>query len=178
MKLSILINALNPYINQLIETVITFLKPQNKFDLVEIETALATDLPLIEYDQGKMQQMLVNLIFNAVDAVSELDGKKRICVKSSLSPTDDSAINISVLDNGPGVPENKVELLFIRRFTTRRKGHGIGLITCQKLIEAHQGEISYKYDNGAIFEIKLPKSQAILDDITEVQPESSGSPVG
>ena len=77
------------------------------------------------------------------------------------------AIQIEVSDNGPGVPPEKEPKLFNRRFTTKRQGHGIGLVTVRKIIDAHQGQVGYSFDGGAVFTILLPVESQRSDNETE-----------
>lgn len=164
-------NFVKADVNQLIQTVITFLKPQNKFDGIIFETNLATDIPLVKLDQGKIQQVLVNLINNSAEAMVKIDREKRL--KLSTSYTEEEGmprVIISVSDSGDGIPENKRDILFDKRFTTKRKGHGIGLITCYKLVQAHKGTIEYIVDKGARFDIELPVCQ--FEETVTVQANS------
>ncbi len=144
-------------INQLIENVIAFLKPQNRFDSVELKTELSTELPLIKIDIAQIQQLLINLIYNSAEAIQSLEGEKQISLRSSfVKHGNEKFVQIDIKDNGTGVPEEKKDVLFEKRFTTKRKGHGIGLVTCKKIVDGHVGTIEYKYDNGALFSFKLP----------------------
>jgi len=144
-------------LNQIVENVVAFLKPQNRFDSVEISTELAGDLPVLMLDQGQVQQLLVNLIYNAADSLAKVEGEKRIEIITSSSTTPDgSKVQVEVRDSGPGVVPDRVGVLFKDRFTTKRKGHGIGLITCRKIADNHRGDISYRTDNGAVFTVSFP----------------------
>ncbi len=147
-------------LNQVVQNVVAFLKPQNKFDQVRIETRLSSDLPLVEHDAGQIQQLLVNLVNNAADAVAEIEGERlvEIATVRTVKEEGDWAV-IVVSDNGPGVTKEKESLLFEKRFTTKRRGHGIGLITCRRIVEAHQGGIRYEYRDGARFTAELPVKQ-------------------
>jgi PAS domain S-box-containing protein len=143
--------------NQIVESVVNFLKPQNKFDTVEVTTELSTDVPVVYVDTSQVQQLLVNLVYNAAEALGDKTGERQIRV--SMSPatiSDQSAVQIVVRDNGPGVARDKEHLLFKNRFTTKRRGHGIGLITCRKIVDNHGGTISYEYCDGAVFSVVLP----------------------
>lgn len=151
-------------INQLIETVLTFLKPQNKFDKIDISTKLSTDLPLVDIDPGQIQQLIVNLVYNAADVLHEHEGDKKIQISSHVLNSSEGSTNeieVRVCDSGPGVAEDRVEDLFSKRFTTKRKGHGIGLITCQRIANAHSGRMVYSKKIGACFAIQLPVVQVI-----------------
>ncbi|MEE8149514.1 MAG: HAMP domain-containing sensor histidine kinase, partial [candidate division Zixibacteria bacterium] len=68
-------------------------------------------------------------------------------------------IRIEINDNGSGVPKEKREKLFMERFTTKSKGHGIGLITCRRIVDAHGGSVGYDFTDGTTFYIELPQSQ-------------------
>ncbi len=144
-------------LNQLVENVLAFVKPQNKFDMIEWETALAPDLPSAQVDAGQVQQLLVNLVYNAAAAMETIDGPRRIRIHTRTSTLDGArSVRVEVKDSGPGVPVEREASLFVSRFTTKKKGHGIGLITCRKIVDAHQGKIEYRTDSGAVFAFELP----------------------
>ena len=157
-------------LNQVVQNVIAFLKPQNKFDTVTINTRLSTDLPLVEHDAGQIQQLLVNLVNNAAEALIETDGERVIEIATTLAIKDQSDFaRIVVSDTGPGVLKNKEALLFEKRFTTKPRGHGIGLVTCRRITDAHHGVIRYAYRDGAVFTVELPVRQpAIAGDHSHV----------
>lgn len=153
-------------LNQLVANVLAFLRPQNKFDDIHLGSELSADLPLVYVDSSRIQQLLVNFIYNAADAVGEVLGERLITVRTEVvQGTSTPFARVEVIDNGPGVVEDKQALLFHRRFTTKRKGHGIGLITCRKIAELHGGRIGYHFRNGAIFSCEVP-----------VKPVRSGEP--
>ena len=144
-------------VNQLVETVIAFLKPQNRFDRIDVKTDLSTDIPLVELDSGQIEQLLVNLLYNAADALEEQGDARSITIKTELNEQGEpKRIALKVIDNGPGVLPEKEQLLFRKRFTTKRRGHGIGLITCQRIVDTHDGRISYEKADGAVFAVELP----------------------
>jgi PAS domain S-box-containing protein len=147
-------------LNQVAENILAFLKPQNRFDNIKFETWLSSELPLIEFDPAQIQQLLMNFVFNAADALEEVSGEKRVKLISRLVTCEGCRYaRVEVYDNGPGVPEDKRSILFKQRFTTKRKGHGIGLITCRKMVEAHHGRIGYTYADGSVFHFELPVEQ-------------------
>jgi len=157
-------------VNQLVENVLAFLKPQHKFATINLETDLAEDISYAEIDISQIQQLLVNLIYNSADSLSEIDGDKSIrVITSNYSKNNNERIVIKVHDNGPGVPDENIESMFRKRFTTKRHGHGIGLITCQRLVESHGGSIRYSFNKGAVFTVELPvkRSSVIRDDVVE-----------
>ena len=144
-------------LNQLVENVLAFLKPQNKFDNIEFDLRLSAEIPLVELDPGQVQQLLVNYIFNAADAVKVNEGEKKIAITTSTVTVDgEKYTRVEVGDNGPGLPEEKQKVLFQKRFTTKRKGHGIGLVTCRKIAEAHAGKVGYHKTDLASFYFDIP----------------------
>lgn len=143
------------HINQIIENVLAFVRPQKKYAGIEIKTSLNPDIPSFDADSGKLQQLIVNLLSNSCDAVAGKEGEKRVGITTRM--TDDSKrIRVEVTDNGPGVNEDRIPSLFQNRFTTKRKGHGIGLITCRRIVEAHQGRAGYDFTGGTMFYVELP----------------------
>jgi len=155
-------------INQLVENTVAFLKPQNRFDNVEITTTLSPHLSLVEIDVAQIQQLLVNLLYNAAEALQDRPGQKKIWITTSVAGEGSAkSVQIEIRDNGPGVAEDKKEQLFTKRFTTKRKGHGFGLITCRKIVEAHNGRIAYRKEEGATFCFDVPiKRQGVTDSST------------
>lgn len=152
-------------LNQVIENVIAFLKPQNKFDTIDVTTSLGLDLPLVSADSGQIQQLLVNIINNAADSLLGDKKKGRIEVRTLHRQTaaGDFA-RLEIQDDGSGVKEDKVPYLFGKRFTTKRRGHGIGLVTCRKIVEAHSGQIGYEFHDGAMFWIEIPVTPRVPAD--------------
>jgi PAS domain S-box-containing protein len=165
-------------VNQLVENIIAFLKPQNRFDSISIGTELSTDITLLDLDPGQIQQLLVNLIYNASEVLLQQEGEKRVTVRTSRVTADGrNWAQVEVKDNGPGVPAAKEADLFKTRFTTKRKGHGIGLITCRKIVENHGGEIGYRFDNGAVFYFRIPVERRVQSEVQiEGEPAQQESP--
>jgi len=164
-------------INQIVENVITFLKPQNRFDVVDVVKELSTEISVLRVDLGQIQQLLVNLIYNAAEAVAANEGEKRIHVVTSPVEVDGTpGVQITVRDNGPGVVKNKEKLLFNTRFTTKARGHGIGLITCNRIVENHGGNITYEAKEGAVFSVFLPVVKE-TEELVETFSNATGQPV-
>ena len=148
-------------LNQLIQNVVAFLEPQNRFDFVDVDLVLAKDLPPVEFDIGQIQQVLVNTIYNAAEALVDIEAEKKVTITTQIVAQETGSIaRVSIHDSGPGVAPDKVELLFNKRFTTKPRGHGIGLITCKRILDTHHGAISYVYQNGARFVFEMPVVQA------------------
>ncbi len=122
---------------------------------VEISAALAPDLPRRRGDPRLLEQVLVNLIANAVQAMGNSDGDRRIDVSSSV---EDGSIVLRVADTGPGVPAPLRDRIFDPFFTTRKGGHGIGLAFSHRVVSEHGGKMSVGAGRlgGAEFRIDLP----------------------
>ncbi|MCK4460562.1 MAG: PAS domain S-box protein [candidate division Zixibacteria bacterium] len=142
-------------LNQLIQNMLAFLEPQNRFDGIEFVTELSAELPLVELDQNQIQQTLVNLIQNAADALVDSRDPKKIRVCTQRLPRG-NCVRVAVIDNGPGVGAEFESSLFEKRFTTKRKGHGYGLVTCRRIIDKHNGRIGYVHDAATEFFFEIP----------------------
>lgn len=161
-------------LNQLVENVVAFLKPQNRFSSIEFKSELSTELPPIRVDASQIQQLLVNLIYNSSEAMDSQSGIKRISIRTLPGKSDSiGTVRIEVQDNGPGVPQKALPSLFKTRFSTKREGHGIGLVSCQRIVEIHDGKISYQYHQGAKFSIELPLSEGQRSSISDDVPGNS-----
>ncbi len=158
-------------VNQIVENVIAFLRYQNRFDGVDWVVQLRPDLPMAEIDDARVQQVLVNLLYNAAEAVGEIEGNHVLTVTTCPGVHGKTpVVHVDVIDNGPGVQKDKETLLFRSRFTTKKKGHGFGLMTCRKLVEQHGGWIGYQFESGAHFWFELPLAQS------EVSRDSTAAP--
>jgi signal transduction histidine kinase len=127
-------------LNAVVSDVVTFIQVQKRFAGTQVAIDLNPALPMIELDTDQITQMLLNFLNNAADAIRQAgrsDG--RITVKTDLK---DSTILLSVADNGVGIPPNVKEKLFRTHLTTKREGHGYGLVTCAKILEHHRAKIS------------------------------------
>ena len=121
---------------------------------VSIRTDLAADLPKITADRVQLQQVLMNLMLNGIEAMKETGGV--LMVKSGLD--EDSQIEISVNDTGPGLSPGKAEQIFDAFFTTKPQGSGMGLAISKSIVESHGGRIWANGDGGrgATFHFTLP----------------------
>ncbi len=128
---------------------------------VQIKTELAPDLPLINVDAGRLRQVLHNLIKNSMQS---MEGRSSgsigsIFVSTRLRDEQDlEAIEICVVDDGDGIPEEILEQIFEPGVTTKGRGSGLGLAIVKKIIEEHSGVIYVKNrpEGGASFIIQLP----------------------
>jgi len=117
---------------------------------------LAADLPRIMGDRVQLQQVLMNLIVNSIDAVKEADGARELAVKSQR--TEKEEVLVSVSDTGVGLPPEQREKIFNAFFTTKPHGTGMGLRISRSIVESHGGRL-WAADNsprGANFCFTLP----------------------
>jgi len=122
---------------------------------VSVQTKLASDLPLIVADRVQLQQVLMNLMINGIDAMKAVDGPRQL----TLGTQNDSneQLLISVEDTGIGLPPNQADQIFNAFFTTKEHGTGMGLRISRTIIEAHGGRLwaTDNYPRGASFHFTL-----------------------
>jgi len=119
---------------------------------IELTKKLDGELPEVEIDPDQIQQVLVNIITNAVQAMPE-GGKLTIVAREK-----DKFVEVEVADTGCGIPQESVNKIFDPLFTTRAKGIGLGLAVCKSIIDRHEGNITVKskVGKGTTISIKLP----------------------
>jgi signal transduction histidine kinase len=124
---------------------------------VSVRTQLAEGLPLIQADRVQLQQVILNLIINAVEAMSGIgEGPRELLISTGRSAS--NGILVSLRDSGPGLDPKNVDRLFEAFYTTKAEGMGIGLSICHSIIEAHGGRMwaSANEPRGAVFQFTLP----------------------
>ncbi|HSM22456.1 MAG TPA: ATP-binding protein, partial [Rubrivivax sp.] len=123
---------------------------------VALATSLAPDLPPLEGDRVQLQQMLLNLIVNAADAMKTLPESERVMTISSALEA--GMIRLCVTDRGPGIPAEAMVKLFEPFWTTKAEGMGIGLAVCRSIVAAHHGTLDVENapEGGAAFCARLP----------------------
>src|ERR1700686_530288 len=107
-------------------------------------------------DRVQLQQVLMNLMINGIEAMKDVDGQRELAVKSELS--EDKQPRVSVSDTGVGLPPQQADLIFGAFFTTKRDGTGMGLRISRSIVESHGGRL-WATDNsprGATFHLLLP----------------------
>ena len=118
---------------------------------------ISEDLPQVQADPVQLQQVLLNLIRNAIDAMAGCPNRDA-GIRIAAQATEDDDVLISVEDSGPGIPEEIATTLFDPFFTTKKHGLGIGLSFSKSIIEDHGGDLSFGpgRSGGTIFSVKLP----------------------
>jgi len=142
-------------INEIIQEVITLLRNELKRNRIQLRTELAANLPRVQGDAVQLQQVLINLIMNAVEAMrlsTEQPGKLLI-----RSAKNSDGIFVQVQDSGPGIEPELADGIFEPFFTTKADGIGMGLSISRSIIESHGGQLSLvSASQGALFQFTLP----------------------
>lgn len=145
-------------LNKIVRSTLSLVSHKAKLANVEVETRLQEDLPNIPCDNSQIQQVSLNLVMNALEAIQH-KGPGRVEVVTALSAERDSVL-LTVTDNGEGIPPENLTKIFDPFFTTKPegKGVGLGLAVLYGIVEAHGGEVDVKskVGEGTTFTIKLP----------------------
>ena len=152
--------------NDLIKDAIGLAEQSAKYSKITIHTHLEENIPFIQASQTEIQQVFLNLINNAVDAMDNKGGGT-INITSRL---DEDAIVVDFADNGPGIHRNNLARIFDPFFTTKPvgKGTGLGLSICYGIIKKMGGEIQVKsvVDEGTTFSIRIPIPKNLLEELS------------
>jgi signal transduction histidine kinase len=144
-------------VNKLISDVVTGFQEDLEQHGITASVKLQEDLPKIVAHKGQLQQVLINLIRNAIEAMqADRNDPRALQVRSSLDGND--KIIMSIEDSGPGIDPQHAENIFDAFVTTKSAGMGLGLALCRMIIERHSGELSVSsaHPRGSIFRIVLP----------------------
>ena len=143
-------------LNQVVDRCVRLVQHQTELNNVQLQTQLAEDLPQVQCDAAQIEQLLLALIMNAVDA---LPHGGNLWVRSRMVP-EIGAVQLDVQDDGVGIPESILPNLFEPFFTTKERGHGVGLglAISKGIVERHRGRIDVdsKPGQGTRFTITLP----------------------
>jgi two-component system sensor kinase FixL len=147
-------------INEVVEDVLKLIRSDLINQKVTVDTQLARNLPMVTGDPVQLQQVLVNLVVNACDAMTSCNTpERRLLIRTGIE-NGSSAVIVSVTDRGDSIPREKLEQIFEPFFTTKEKGMGLGLSVCRTIIAAHRGKLwaTNNADCGATFHFSLPIS--------------------
>jgi C4-dicarboxylate-specific signal transduction histidine kinase len=148
--------ARNPIdINELIFTVLVIVRHELLKHGVELRTELDESLPALEGDRVQLQQVVLNLVMNAIEAM-QTGAPRKLSIRSCVSEPD--FVHVAVEDTGTGIDPSNHDHVFDPMFTTKERGMGLGLSICHSIIESHNGRIwvTQGIDKGSIFQFKLP----------------------
>ncbi len=147
-------------LNELVRRTVDFVRPQNRFDGIHFKITPDPILPMVNVDPAQLQQVFINLLTNAADALTEVDRPvKKIFVETHYDPGA-QRVQVSFSDNGPGVPDANLNRIFEPHFTTKVTGHGFGLSTAFRIAANHRGLIRAANlpGGGASFLLDLPNA--------------------
>ena len=143
-------------INEMISEVIALTRGDLSKNEILVRMELAEDLPLIRGDRVQLQQVILNLIVNAIEAMSQTaDGPRDLLISAK---SEANSIRIAVQDSGPGLPQAGIERVFEAFYSTKPAGLGMGLSICRSIVEAHGGRLwaTPNQPRGAVFYMTLP----------------------
>ncbi len=147
-------NLKNVYVRDLFETMYSLMHPTLNQKGIEMEIVLKDPELIIEVDASLIEQVLINLIVNAIEAVKEVP-HPRIILTAYVSDTTMPAIKVS--DNGTGISEEVMNNIFIPFFSTKKNGSGIGLSLCKQIMMLHKGKINVQSvpEQGTVFTLQF-----------------------
>jgi C4-dicarboxylate-specific signal transduction histidine kinase len=149
-------------VNDVVKAVAHMVRGDAAAQSCKIELSLTQDLPAVEGDPTQIQQVLINLVRNAFDAMRDAPPSRRV-VDIATAYNGDSTIGVAVRDYGSGISETMPERLFEQFFTTKDEGLGMGLAIVRSIIEAHGGSVAAENANGggARFCFRLPINEGV-----------------
>ncbi len=144
-------------LNAVVEEALRDLRRRGAPDEIVMQVELAPDLPMILGDGGQLQEIVINLVQNAIEALATVNVYRRF-LKISTSGQNGDAIVLTVEDTGPGIDPSKAGAIFDAFVTTKSRGMGLGLAICRMIVERHNGEISVDPvdPHGSSFRVILP----------------------
>jgi len=162
-------------LKRLIEDLLFSLKAQMRFKEILFTTDIDGMIPNLNMDVGQIQQVFLNLLNNAADALEERDTaerqrdpqtayEKRLGISARLDREQERLV-VEISDNAAGIDEETLGKLFQPHFTTKESGHGLGLANCKKIVARHNGELTVRstVGVGSVFRIVLPLNRENAD---------------
>jgi NO-binding membrane sensor protein with MHYT domain/two-component sensor histidine kinase len=143
-------------VNEVIREMIVLLHSEVAQCSISVRTELAADLPEVMGDRVQLQQVIMNLIGNSIDAMKDMDGTRELAIKSQ--PAENDHLMVSVSDTGVGLPPRQADQIFNAFFTTKPHGTGMGLSISRSIVDSHGGRL-WATDNdpcGTSFHLILP----------------------
>jgi PAS domain S-box-containing protein len=144
-------------LNEAVREVLLLVHSEISKNRVSLEARLTEGLAGIHGDRVQLQQVVMNLILNAIEAMSSVEaGGRKLVISTQHVPPD--SIGLGVLDSGPGIDPGRLDRVFDAFYTTKSKGVGMGLAICRSIIQAHGGRLwaGANEPRGAVFQLTLP----------------------
>jgi C4-dicarboxylate-specific signal transduction histidine kinase len=144
-------------LNELIQETVALMQLELTRKQVSLQTVLASELPRIPGDRVQLQQVLLNLVVNALDSMSAVTGRPR-CLRICTDCPEPETVQVAVQDTGTGITPQETEKLFEPFYTTKPDGMGMGLAISRSIVEAHGGRLWATPNDGcgATFQLTLP----------------------
>jgi signal transduction histidine kinase len=151
-------------LNKVIQDVLGLVQGELQTQGVLVQSGLTRPLPLVLGHSGQLQQVILNLVRNAADAMDSISGRPRV-LRMKTAIHDPDSVLLSVEDSGTGIAPEDIDRIFESFFTTKSQGMGMGLSICRSIIEAHDGRLwaSSDVDHGSVFNIKLPTIRSEIE---------------
>jgi PAS domain S-box-containing protein len=151
-------------VNQLIREVLALVQGRFVERRVSVFTELSADLPQVRAERVQLQQVIMNLVTNAIDAMEPITDRPQI-LRATSEIRDGERVVVAIEDSGTGIDPEKLDRLFDTFFTTKPHGMGMGLSICRSIIEAHNGRLwaTAGAQYGSVFSFELPTRQEPLE---------------
>jgi C4-dicarboxylate-specific signal transduction histidine kinase len=148
-------------VNELVGDVLALVNGELERHQILLRTEMFDGLPLVMAERVQLQQVLLNLIMNAIEAMSSVTDRERVLSVSSMVCEADQVL-ITLKDSGTGIDPAHMDRIFDAFFTTKDRGMGMGLSICRSIVESHGGQLwaSPHSPHGTIFHLKLPSAAA------------------
>jgi PAS domain S-box-containing protein len=148
-------------INEVIVEIVEITRGEAMKHRISVSTQLAEHLPAVEADRVQLQQVLLNLIVNAIDAMGAAEGPRRLLI--STGSVEANGVLVAVQDTGPGLEPAMLERVFESFYTTKPTGLGMGLSICRSIIEAHGGRLwaTANQQRGTTFQFTVPRKAGV-----------------
>lgn len=158
-------------VNELILATTLLIDREIQRNQISMQTQLSDDEPLIQGDRVQLQQVLLNLLLNAIEALSSVSTGSRHLVIASAKKDSDSVL-VSVYDSGKGFPSNDLDRLFDPFYSTKSDGMGMGLTISRSIVESHGGRIWATPNSpcGAVFQFTLPIDSRLIRSVNKDRP--------
>jgi signal transduction histidine kinase len=147
-------------VNKLIRVVLGLVYLDLRKHSIESQVSLSEQLPSIVGNEGQLQQVILNLVMNAIESMNSAE-PRFLSIKSEI--TGQNGVRISIADTGSGIAPSDLNRIFKPMFTTKARGMGMGLSICKSIIESHNGRIwaSAGAPRGSIFQFELPTRDTV-----------------